>query len=100
MNFPGGFSAKLFPDAIPHSILSLLRHGRAFVARSVLVQRKSLLYAGAGYLSVAVFQITDNHFRDEWSWPLLLMLSGTVLGVIALWSRKLAERAQARQADD
>jgi serine/threonine protein kinase len=66
----------------------------AFVGLSVFLQRKTLLYSGAGYLSFALFQITHNHFEEEWIWPLILMIIGAVLAAGAVMSGKFAERAQ------
>jgi serine/threonine-protein kinase len=64
----------------------------AFVGLSVLVQRKNLLYGGGVYLSVAVFQVTRNHFRDEWAWPLVISASGACLMAGAWALPRLAAR--------
>lgn len=47
-----------------------------FVVLAIVLQRKNLLYAGSFYLSVAVFQISSNHFEREWAWPLALAATG------------------------
>src|SRR5205823_5495488 len=51
----------------------------AFVGLSVLVQRKNLLYSGGGYVSIAVFQVTRNHFRDAWAWPIVVIATGATM---------------------
>ncbi|MBL8766599.1 MAG: protein kinase [Planctomycetes bacterium] len=56
----------------------------AFVALSILLQRKNLLYAGAIYLVIAVTLISNNHFRDEWTWPIVLSGVAIVIGA-ASW---------------
>jgi serine/threonine protein kinase len=57
-----------------------------FVCLSILLQRKSLLYTGAGYLAVASYQITRNHFLDDPLWPFLVSGIGAaiVAGSLAL----------------
>ncbi len=69
-----------------------------FVVLSVAVQRKNLLYSGAAYISVAVFQITYNHFTDKWWWPLTLLLAGGALAAGSLVTGKIATRIK-RKAD-
>lgn len=53
----------------------------AFVVLAIALQRRNLLYAGGGYLVVAVFQISSNHFEREWAWPLALLTIGVGLAV-------------------
>jgi tRNA A-37 threonylcarbamoyl transferase component Bud32 len=54
----------------------------AFVLLSIVLQRKRLLYSGGGYLAVATYQITHNHFEGKWQWSVALVAAG--LAIIAL----------------
>jgi len=56
-----------------------------FVGLSIKLQRKGLLYSGAGYLIVATLQITQNHFTEEARWPFALVAVGLVLAVLSLF---------------
>ena len=65
-----------------------------FVVLSLALQRKNLLYAGSFYLAVAVFQISQNHFEEEWAWPLALVATGVGLGASSFLLRRFdASRA-------
>jgi len=59
-----------------------------FVILSLALQRKNLLYAGSFYLAVAVFQISQNHFEEEWAWPMALVAIGMALGASSFLLRR------------
>jgi tRNA A-37 threonylcarbamoyl transferase component Bud32 len=70
-----------------------------FVALSVAVQRKNLLYSGAGYISIAVFQVTRNHFRDEWAWPIVVVATGATLMATAYLVPRIEGRLRRAAGD-
>lgn len=55
----------------------------AFVALSVMRQRRNLFFSGATWLSINVFIITENHFERAWAWPFTILTLGTILAVAA-----------------
>jgi serine/threonine protein kinase len=63
-----------------------------FVSLSILLQRKSLLYTGAGYLAVASYQITRNHFLDDHLWPFLVSGIGAAIVAASLALPALQDR--------
>jgi len=68
----------------------------AFVCLSVLMQRKNLLYSGAGYLTIATYQITRNHFLEEPVWPFLVAGIGLSIAVASLVLPALRAHTRAR----
>jgi serine/threonine protein kinase len=55
----------------------------AFIFASVPKQMKSFFFSGLGYLALAVTQLTRDHFRDDFAWPVSLACAGLMLAVVA-----------------
>jgi hypothetical protein len=68
----------------------------AFVLLSIRLQRKRLLYAGGGYLAVAAYQITGNHFEGSWAWSAALVAAGVTIIALGYTLPLLARRWQPR----
>jgi serine/threonine protein kinase len=55
----------------------------AFIFASVPKQMKSFFFSGLGYLALSVTQLTRDHFRDDFAWPLGLACAGLILAFVA-----------------
>lgn len=54
-----------------------------FVFASVPKQMKSFFFSGLFYVALSVIQLTDEHFKNRFSWPVLLVVTGFTLILIA-----------------
>lgn len=63
--------------------LALLLNCLALIWLSINCQRKNLLYQGAIYLAISIFQISYTHFSDKWAWPIGLVVLGMLIMTVA-----------------
>ena len=73
----------LLPEGWTLSELALLLGALFFVFASVPKQMKSFFFSGLFYVAVSVVWLTQEHFQEEFAWPVSLAIAGVGLSLIA-----------------
>ena len=72
--------------------LTSLATSLLFIAASVRLQSRILLYSGATFLLLIITYVNFEHFADEVGMPIALFLSGAALIALGLGTGRLSRR--------
>ncbi len=86
---PANFDAAWEPTAME---LTSLATSLLFIAASVRLQSRILLYSGATFLLLLITYVNFEHFADEVGMPIALFLSGVALIALGLGTGRLSGR--------